>query len=172
MFGSYFLTFAALCLAAVSQNANAFTVSSPQLMSETRTAGCSTRTRLWAEEGDEGADSASSETGGADILSSPAFLSRKIDVLKSDIEAADGEIAELTKAVEEGKAEWGEQLDKLRAEVCQTRGPCYCSEIIFSIAEQILKKAIEFEITEIVIDIARMMRTVYSSINKNYKKSK
>ena len=130
MFGSKSLIFALLGLTAVSQNADAFTVSSPRLNSETRTVGPSTR--LWAEEGEEEADSASSEAGGADILSSPAFLSRKIDVLKSDIEAADGEIAELTKAVEEGKAEWGEQLDKLRAEVRQTRGPCYCSEIIFS----------------------------------------
>ncbi|CAB9500470.1 Protein GrpE [Seminavis robusta] len=52
----------------------------------------------------------------SDILSSPAFLKRKIDVLKSDIEEAEGQIAELTAAVEEGKGEWGEQLDKLRSE--------------------------------------------------------
>ena len=39
-------------------------------------------------------------------MNSPAFLKRKIDVLKSDLEAADAEIATLTAAVEEGKAEW------------------------------------------------------------------
>lgn len=58
------------------------------------------------------------ESAGTDILSSPAFLKRKVDVLKSDIEAADAEIEELTQAVEAGKAEWGEQLEKLQNEVC------------------------------------------------------
>ena len=55
--------------------------------------------------------------GNSDILSSPAFLKRKVDVLKSDIAAAEAEIEELKIAVEEGKAEWGDQLDQLQTEV-------------------------------------------------------
>jgi molecular chaperone GrpE len=69
-----------------------------------------------AEEGDE----TSAGNGGgenSDILSSPAFLKRKVDVLKSDIAAAEAEIEELKIAVEEGKAEWGDQLDQLQTEV-------------------------------------------------------
>jgi flagellar motility protein MotE (MotC chaperone) len=52
-----------------------------------------------------------------DILNSPGFMKRKIDVLKSDIAAADEEIAAAKKLVEEGKAEWGSQLDSLQSEV-------------------------------------------------------
>ena len=64
--------------------------------------------------------SAEAEAGGEDILNSPEFLKRKVDVLKSDIEKADQNIAELTSLVEEGKAEWGDQLDGLQVEVRQT----------------------------------------------------
>jgi uncharacterized protein YlxW (UPF0749 family) len=55
--------------------------------------------------------------GPTDILSSPAFLKRKIDVLNSDIEEAENQIAQLKASVDEGKAEWESQLDKLRTEV-------------------------------------------------------
>lgn len=74
--------------------------------------------RLWAkEESAETEETSAGDEGGAtDILSSPAFLKRKIDVLKSDIEQAEVEVTELTAAAEEGKAEWGDQLDKLRDE--------------------------------------------------------
>lgn len=51
-----------------------------------------------------------------DILSSPAFLKRKIDVLKSDIAAIDTEIEEARARAEAGKAEWGPQLDDLKRE--------------------------------------------------------
>jgi hypothetical protein len=52
-----------------------------------------------------------------DILNSPAFLKRKIEVLKSDIEATEKEAEEARALAEAGKAEWGPQLDALRAEV-------------------------------------------------------
>jgi hypothetical protein len=66
----------------------------------------------------EGQDFPQPKDGGpTDILSSPAFLKRKIDVLKSDIDEAEGQISELKASVEKGKAEWEDQLDKLRAEV-------------------------------------------------------
>ena len=52
-----------------------------------------------------------------DILSSPAFLKRKIDVLKSDIAAIDKEIEEARERAEAGKAEWGPQLEDLKREV-------------------------------------------------------
>ena len=115
----FFLCLALFLILKISINVSAFTFSSPaRLITETRTIGQSTR--LWAEEaGDDDDVAAPSNDGGAsDILNSPAFLSRKIDVLKSDIEAAEAEIEELTKTVDEGKAEWGDQLDKLREEVC------------------------------------------------------
>ena len=52
-----------------------------------------------------------------DILSSPAFLKRKIDVLKSDIAAIDKEMEEARERAEAGKAEWGPQLEDLKREV-------------------------------------------------------
>lgn len=107
------------CLLAGAFNADAFTVSTPpRLVSMTSTR--SSISQLWAEESgetEEGEASGSSDEGAAtDILSSPAFLKRKIDVLKSDITQADEEIAALTQEVDEGKAEWGDQFDKLREE--------------------------------------------------------
>lgn len=55
-------------------------------------------------------------SGSDDILNSPAFLTRKIDVLKSDIEAVNAKIEEQNKIYEENKAEWGPQLEDLRKE--------------------------------------------------------
>ena len=86
-------------------------------------------TSLFAEEGDE-ADAetegeakekeekeekkASSET---DILNSPAFLKRKLEVLKSDVASVEEKISNTNKIYEENKAEWGPQIDDLRKEV-------------------------------------------------------
>mmetsp|Transcript_55825 Transcript_55825/g.167309 ORF Transcript_55825/g.167309 Transcript_55825/m.167309 type:complete len:135 (+) Transcript_55825:135-539(+) len=52
-----------------------------------------------------------------DILNSPAFLRRKVDVLKSDVEAVEAEITEANKALEANKVEWGPKLDDLQREV-------------------------------------------------------
>lgn len=85
-----------------------------------------TKTRLYAEEapGDapEAGDEASSKqqtdaSSTTDILNSPAFLKRKIDVLKSDIAAVEEKISEANTMYEANKAEWGPQLESLRKEV-------------------------------------------------------
>ena len=86
-----------------------------------------TSTCLYAEDGEEGEAateeapeepaaeaSSSSET---DILNSPPFLKRKVDVLKSDIAKIEQDIEESKQLVEAGKAEWGPQLDALALEV-------------------------------------------------------
>ena len=56
-------------------------------------------------------------SSGTDILNSPAFLKRKVDVLKSDIAKIDEEIEAAKQLLEAGKAEWGPQLDDLQREV-------------------------------------------------------
>lgn len=68
-----------------------------------------------ASGGEEHALPSESDT---DILNSPAFLKRKLEVLKSDIAQADADVEALKVQVEEGKAEWGQQLDDLQLEVC------------------------------------------------------
>lgn len=54
----------------------------------------------------------------SDILNSPAFLQRKLDVIKSDIVKAEEAIDAAKVQLEEGKAEWGKQFEDLEAEVC------------------------------------------------------
>ena len=61
------------------------------------------------------------EAAATDILNSPAFLERKLDVLKSDIAKVDEEIASAKDRLESGKAEWGGQLDELQTEVRENR---------------------------------------------------
>ena len=51
------------------------------------------------------------------ILNSPAFLQRKLEVLKSDIAKVEEEIAVAQEQLEAGKAEWGPQLEDLQKEV-------------------------------------------------------
>ena len=53
----------------------------------------------------------------SDILNSPAFLKRKLEVLQSDIEKCDQGIAAAKERLEAGKLEWGGQLDELQKEV-------------------------------------------------------
>ena len=55
--------------------------------------------------------------GASDILNSPAFLRRKVDVLKSDLEKLEAQINTANAQLEEGKAEWGPELDRLQSEV-------------------------------------------------------
>jgi len=77
-----------------------------------------------AENNNEGEEELSQEQNeesanidSTDILNSPAFLKRKIDVLKSDITAVDEKIAASNTVYEENKAEWGQQFDDLRKEL-------------------------------------------------------
>jgi hypothetical protein len=63
------------------------------------------------------AEDAKAASSADDILNSPAFLTRKLEVLKSDSQKIDEEYKAAKAAVEEGKAEWGKQLDDLEIEV-------------------------------------------------------
>ena len=71
-----------------------------------------TSTCLFAEDA-----KAKTATNADDILSSPAFLNRKLDVLKSDLAKAEEELEAAKASLEQGKAEWGKQLDVLEKEV-------------------------------------------------------
>lgn len=87
-----------------------------------------TTTSLYAEEGEEEKESdadapeatekgeADSGAAANDILNSPAFLKRKLEVLESDIAKVDEQMSETNKVLEANKAEWGPQLDDLRKE--------------------------------------------------------
>jgi hypothetical protein len=52
-----------------------------------------------------------------DILNSPAFLKRKLQVLKNDISKVDDKITKAKADVEAGKAQWGDKLKDLEREV-------------------------------------------------------
>lgn len=52
----------------------------------------------------------------SDILNSPDFLRRKVEVLESDIANVQANIDEANAALETGKAEWGPKLDGLQKE--------------------------------------------------------
>ena len=67
-----------------------------------------------AEEQTEGGDAAASPD---DILNSPAFLQRKLEVLESDIATAEEDLAAATERKEIAKEEWGPQLEALEREV-------------------------------------------------------
>lgn len=66
-------------------------------------------------------ESAETEDGGAadpnDILNSPAFLKRKLEVLESDIVTAEEDLVLATENKEVAKEEWGPQLEALQREV-------------------------------------------------------
>lgn len=52
-----------------------------------------------------------------DILNSPAFLKRKLQVLKNDVSKVEEKIMKANADFEEGKAKWGEKLKELEREV-------------------------------------------------------
>ena len=79
-------------------------------------------TRLYAEEEDKSehpGDHTLPSESTSDILNSPAFLKRKIDVLKSDINKVESELEKVKNEAEAGRAEWGQQLDDLQMEYKQ-----------------------------------------------------
>lgn len=53
----------------------------------------------------------------SDILSSPTFLKRKVEVLQSDIAALEKEIEEANAVAAKGKEEWSAKFDMLNKEV-------------------------------------------------------
>jgi hypothetical protein len=109
-----------LALAAlVAPSVNAFQIVKPSVAFHA--AGQVPSTCLYAEEeGEAGTDAeqASDNSAGAtDILNSPEFLKRKLDVIKSDIAQAEADIAVAQEQAEAGKAEWGPQMEDLEREV-------------------------------------------------------
>mmetsp|Transcript_19386 Transcript_19386/g.35222 ORF Transcript_19386/g.35222 Transcript_19386/m.35222 type:complete len:241 (-) Transcript_19386:305-1027(-) len=79
-------------------------------------------TRMYAESSSD--DTAKDKTeelkltdeSSSDILNSPAFLKRKLEVLNSDLAALEGEMGATSTILQENKAEWGPQLDALQNE--------------------------------------------------------
>jgi hypothetical protein len=61
-----------------------------------------------------------------DILNSPAFLQRKLQVLQSDIAQMDADAEAARQQLEEGKAEWGSQLEALQTEVSRLEWHARC----------------------------------------------
>jgi molecular chaperone GrpE len=122
-----------LCLSCVvalaSSTVGAFAFHAPHLSNPStshydfRTASTCLRA---AEDGTSEAAQDKNEKGAAtkaaaadDILNSPAFLKRKLDVLKSDIDKTEQDIADAKQRYDEGKAEWGDQFDELAREYQQ-----------------------------------------------------
>jgi len=65
-------------------------------------------------DGDDSAAAPASDVN--DILSSPAFLKRKLEVLESDIANTEEELVAATERKEIAKEEWGPQLEALQRE--------------------------------------------------------
>lgn len=67
--------------------------------------------------GDTTDDGVTAVTGANDILSSPAFLKRKLEVLETDITNSEEDLAKAMERLEVAKEEWGPQFDNLKREV-------------------------------------------------------
>jgi hypothetical protein len=118
-----------LVLSAISVSVDSFAVRCPSssFLTISSVVPVATTTCLFAEEENEteapsddaveSGEAAPAANAATDILSSPAFLKRKLEVVKSDIEATVKETEEARALAEAGKAEWGSQLDNLRTEV-------------------------------------------------------
>lgn len=52
-----------------------------------------------------------------DILNTPAFLQRKLEVLQTDFAKAEDALVAAQERLEQGKAEWGPQIADLQTEV-------------------------------------------------------
>ena len=109
---------------------DSFSVSQPSILSSIQSSKTSTCLRAEEESetettDDEVVSGGDSADAASDILNSPAFLTRKLEVLKSDIEKIDEEIAETQQQVEAGKAEWGPQLEDLQREVSAVFFICF-----------------------------------------------
>lgn len=74
--------------------------------------------RMSEEETTDDAAPAAAADSTNDILSSPAFLKRKLEVLESDITSTEEELAAATERKEVAKEEWAPQLEALQREVC------------------------------------------------------
>ena len=78
-----------------------------------------------AAAGDDGAAAAEggipeeTKASSDDILNSPAFLNRKVEVLQSDIAALEKELEEANAVASAAKVEWGTKFDMLNKEVSE-----------------------------------------------------
>ena len=104
-----------------------------------------TSTCLFAEDA-----KAKTATNADDILSSPAFLNRKLEVLKSDLAKAEDELAAAQTSLEQGKADWGKQLDDLEKEVRCRESTC-----------GVMKHAVELESNTCSYPYKRIHATVF-----------
>jgi hypothetical protein len=120
-----------LCVLALASSIDAYAFSSPVSVGASSRMSFRPSTCLRAKSDDskkepesaEDMDKPSSDAG-SDILSSPVFLKKKLDVIKSDLAKVDEKMAAEKTRLEEGKAEWGQQLDDLKKEVRYVR-VCY-----------------------------------------------
>jgi flagellar motility protein MotE (MotC chaperone) len=102
-----------LSLLALASSADAYAFSSPVSAGASSRMAFRTSTCLRAESESEKESAKDSD----DIYSSPVFLNKKLDVLKSDLAKVDEKMVVEKARLEEGKAEWGQQLDDLKKEV-------------------------------------------------------
>jgi flagellar motility protein MotE (MotC chaperone) len=103
-----------LSLLVLATSADAYAFSAPVSVGASSRTAFRSATCLRAA---EGADDKASDDGASDILNSPVFLQKKLDVIKSDLAKVDEKMAAEKTRLEEGKAEWGGQLDDLKKEV-------------------------------------------------------
>ena len=84
------------------------------------------------DETEDGKPNASAGDATNDILSSPAFLKRKVEVLQSDIASTEEDLAKSIERLEIAKEEWLPQLEALQLEV----RTCvhFVNEFLFSFA--------------------------------------
>lgn len=116
-------------------------------------------TQIFAEKDEEGEKAAEdvpppppAPSGGEDnILNSPAFLLRKLDVIKADIAKAEESIVVAQETLVEGKAEWEKQLDALELEFknqqerLQSRGNAGNDVAIMNVARSMLEVLDNFD---------------------------
>lgn len=69
-----------------------------------------------SDDGSKTEEKAKSEDAATDILNSPAFLKRKLEVIQSDTAKVEENIEAAKTRLEEGKAEWGSQIGDLEKE--------------------------------------------------------
>jgi hypothetical protein len=96
--------------------------------SSTKLPRCRASSPLRAAAAADGDDGAAAAEGGIpedtkassdDILNSPAFLNRKVEVLQSDIAALEKELEEANAVASAAKEEWGAKFDMLNKEVSE-----------------------------------------------------
>lgn len=86
------------------------------------------------------------------ILNSPAFLKRKIDVLKTDITKADEDLDVIMKTLEENKAEWETDFQRIDKEV--------------KIMQERMSDDMKMGKTQAVFDVAKTMLEFLDNIDR------